>query len=113
MHELSIMVEALRMAEEAAQAAQAKRIVAVKLRVGRLSGVVPEAMEFAWDAVRSGTMAENAVLEIESVPAVCWCAHCQSEFESPDFFNECPKCRRGDGELRRGSELEIVNIEVE
>lgn len=113
MHELSIMAEALRMAEEAAEAAKAERIVAVRLRVGRLSGVVPEAMEFAWDVVCRDTLAEGALLRIESVPAVCWCAYCQSEFESPDFFSECPRCLQPSGDLRRGRELEIVNVEVE
>jgi hydrogenase nickel incorporation protein HypA/HybF len=113
MHELSIMMEAIRMAVEAARAADAQRITAVKLRVGRLSGVVPEAMQFAWDVVRQGTIAETALLDIQSVSVASWCPACQSEFEVLDLFNECPQCHQPGGEIRRGRELEIASVEVE
>ena len=113
MHEVAIMTEAVRMAAESAQAAGAKRITALKLRVGQLSGVVPEAMQFAWDVVRRGTMLEDAELEIESVSAVCWCAACQAEFESKEFWGQCPRCRELSGELRHGRELEIAAVELE
>ena len=112
MHEVAIMSEAVRMAVEAAQAAGAQRIVGLRLRVGRLSGVVPEAMEFAWDVVRRNTIAETAWLKIESVPAACWCEACQEEFECLDLFNECPRCHSPSGELRRGRELEIAAVEI-
>jgi hydrogenase nickel incorporation protein HypA/HybF len=113
MHEVSIMAEAIRMAVESAQAAGARRIIGLRLRVGKLSGAVPEAMEFAWDVVRQGTMAEGAWLKIESVAGTCWCAACQAEFECADFFVECPRCHNPSGDLRRGRELEIAVVELE
>ena len=112
MHELSIMTEALRMAVEAAQAAGATRVLQVRLRVGRLSGVVPEALQFAFDVVCRDTMAVGAGLEIESVPVVCWCETCRLEFEGADFFNECPRCHNVSGELRHGREIEIAAVEM-
>ena len=112
MHEVSIMTEAVRMAVEAAQAAGAQQVTGLRLRVGRLSGAVPEAMEFAWDVVRRGTIAETARLEIESIPAACWCAACRAEFNCTDFFDECPRCHNLSGELRRGRELEIASVEM-
>ena len=113
MHEVSIMTEALRMAEDAAQTAGAGRVLKLRLRVGSLSGVVPDALRFAFDVVRENTLAANATLEIEAVPAACWCAACQAEFECADFFNECPRCHQPGGDLRRGRELEIAAVEVE
>ena len=113
MHEVAIMTEALRMAEDAAKSAGAARIVRLKLRLGSLSGVVPESMRFAFDVVSHDTMAAGAVLEIEPVQAVCWCSTCQSEFECADFFNECPRCHNPSGELRRGREMEIAAVELE
>jgi len=113
MHEVSIMAEAVRMAVEAAQTAGAQRILGLRLRVGRLSGAVPAALRFAWDVVRSGTMAEGASLDIESVAAICWCATCHTEFECHDFLNECPRCHNLSGELRRGRELDIASVELE
>jgi hydrogenase nickel incorporation protein HypA/HybF len=113
MHELSIMEEAVRMAVDAAKSAGKSRVLALRLRVGALSGVVPEAMRFAFDVVCSDTIAAGASLEIESVPAACWCETCRAEFECADFFIECPRCHKVSGELRRGRELEIAAVEVE
>lgn len=106
------MAEAVRMAVESAQAAGARRITGLKLRVGKLSGAVPEAMTFAWDVVRKDTLAGDATLTIEAVSAACWCATCQAEFECQDFMSECPRCHELSGALRRGRELEIAAIEV-
>jgi len=113
MHEVSIMTEAVRMAVEAAQAAGARRVTGLRLRVGRLSGAVPEAMNFAWDVVRRDTLAADAWLAIDSVGAASWCANCEMEFGCQDFFNACPRCDRVSGELRRGRELEIASVELE
>jgi hydrogenase nickel incorporation protein HypA/HybF len=112
MHEVSIMAEAVRMAAEIARESGAARITELKLRVGTLSSAVPEAMQFAWGVVSRNTMAENATLEIETVPASSWCVACQVEFSGTDFFNECPRCHQPSGELRRGRELEIASVEI-
>ena len=112
MHELSIMTEAMRMAVDAASSAGADRILKLRLRIGSLSGVVPESMRFAFDVVCHGTKAEGASLEIELVEAAYWCPTCRAEFKSRDFFNECDRCHNMSGELRRGRELEIAAVEV-
>lgn len=112
LHEVSIMQEAVRMAVETAKASGASRVLALRLRVGRLSGAVPEAMRFAFDAVCRDTPAEGAALEIEPVTAACWCAHCRKEFDCNEFLGECPDCHAVSGELRRGRELEIAAVEV-
>ena len=113
MHEVSIMEEAVRMAVDAAKAAGKTRVVVLRLRVGTLSGVVPEALRFAFDVVCSDTIAAGASLEIESVPGAFWCAPCRMEFECANFFTECPRCHNVSGELRRGREMEIADVEVE
>jgi hydrogenase nickel incorporation protein HypA/HybF len=112
-HEMSIMAEAVRMAVESAQAAGARRVTGLRLRVGSLTGAVPEAMQFAWDVLRRETPADDAWLQIESVTAACWCSKCREEFECADLFNECPRCHLVSGELRRGRELEIAAVEIE
>lgn len=113
MHEVAIMTEAVRMALESAQAAGARRVTALKLRIGALSGVVPEALQFAWDVVRGDTVLADARLEIESVPAACWCVTCQAEFACQEFLSECPRCHDLSGDLRRGRELDIAALELE
>src|SRR6185295_5741285 len=108
MHELSLMTEAVRMAVEAAKRAGRDRVLLLRMRVGALSGAVPEALRFAFDAASSGTIAEGATLEINPVPAVCWCEICRAEFEGADFMAECPRCHTPGGEWRRGRELELA-----
>lgn len=106
------MQNTLILAEKQAQTNGATQIHRLRLRVGVMSGVVPEALEFAFQALRPETMAANAVLEIDTVPAASWCAACQSEFPSEDLIFECPRCQRPSAELRRGTELELVAVEV-
>lgn len=113
MHEVAIMTEAVRMAVDAAKSAGKSRVTGLRLRIGSLSGVVPDAMRFAFDVVCRDTRAAGAWLEIEAVPAACWCATCRTEFECADFFNECPRCHDVSGELRRGRELDIAAVEMD
>jgi hydrogenase nickel incorporation protein HypA/HybF len=112
MHEVSIMEEAVRLAADAAKSAGKSRIMVLRLRVGVLSGVVPDALRFAFDVVCKDTIAAGATLEIEPVTGLCRCATCDSEFECTDFFNECPSCHNVSGELQRGRELEIASVEM-
>jgi hydrogenase nickel incorporation protein HypA/HybF len=77
MHEVSLMQNAVDLAVDYALAHDAKRIERLTLRVGELSGVVIEALEFAFDAVTQGTIAESVELCIEKIPAICYCADCQ------------------------------------
>lgn len=112
MHEVAIMQSAVETALEQARLAGASRVAVIRLRVGSLAGVAPEALEFACTEVTRGTPAEGARLEIENVPAMAWCAVCQREFPCDDYFAECPRCRTECLELRRGRELQLSSLEI-
>jgi len=107
------MDSALNMAVEQAQKAGAVRVLVVRLRIGTLSGVVPEALQFAFEALVPGTLAEGAALDIVNVPARFWCSNCAQEFTSDDFFAECPNCHEPSGDLRAGREMELASMEIE
>jgi hydrogenase nickel incorporation protein HypA/HybF len=113
MHELSIMQNALNQALREAGLAGATRVHEIRLRIGVLSGVVPDALRFAFEALVPGTAAHGAVLTIEEVPARFWCAVCHRDFVSANFFAECPDCGATSGELRAGRELELSSMEVD
>jgi hydrogenase nickel incorporation protein HypA/HybF len=113
MHEYSIMQSALNQALEEARRAGAVRVHQIRLRVGVLSGVVPEALQFAFEALTAGTPAEGATLAIDDVPARFWCAPCGREFVSANLYSECPDCGTPSNELRAGRELELNSMEVE
>lgn len=113
MHELGIMESALGLVQRYAAENHACRVERVVLRIGTLSGVDPESLRFAFDVVSRGTPAEGAELEIESVPAVAYCAGCQREFPGTDrgFIFACPNCGDLCGEIRRGREIELGRLE--
>ena len=113
MHELSIMQSALNVALAQARQAGATQVHEIRLRIGALSGVVPDALEFAFEALVPGTLAEHAKLAFEHVPARFWCATCSWEFQSDDMFAECPDCHSLSGELRAGREMEVASLEID
>jgi hydrogenase nickel incorporation protein HypA/HybF len=113
MHEFSIMQSALNQALGEARQAGAARVHELSLRVGALSGVVPEALQFAFEALTPGTPAEGARLTIENVPARFWCAACLREFVSANLYAECPDCGQPSAELRAGRELELCSLQVD
>jgi hydrogenase nickel incorporation protein HypA/HybF len=113
MHEVSIMQDALERAFEVLEREGATRILMLRLRIGALSGVVPEALEFAFEAITPGTPAEGGRLEIERVAVSCACRGCGASFEPPDIIFVCPQCQEISSDVRAGMELEIASMEVE
>lgn len=116
MHELSIAVSLVDAAQEKAVDAGADRVSAVHLRLGALSGVVRDALEFAFETAIENTMLENATLDIEEVPAVAFCPQCEAEKTlseaHPAFRAMCPDCGASTPELQQGEELEITALEI-
>lgn len=106
------MQSILEVALEKASASAVQHIYSLRLRVGSLTGVVPEALEFAFQALRQDTLAAEAQLEIETVPVTCWCQSCQIEFQPEDYLHDCPQCRQPTAEIRHGLELELVSMET-
>ena len=112
MHEASIIEAVLERACEEALKAGASRVERIRLRVGVLAGVVPEALQFAFEALRQGTPAAGARLEIESAPATVRCLDCGSTREVLEFDFTCPACS---GLLivdTGGHQLELIQLEV-
>ena len=112
MHEVGLMENALAIALKRAADEGAQHIHQLTMRVGPLSGVVAEALEFAFDVLARGTIAEGATLEVERVPILCYCSTCRLEFQPDDLFCECPGCHTPSGEVRQGRELELASLEV-
>ncbi len=112
MHEVSLMQDTLILATREAKRAGGSRIHRLQMQIGPLSGVVPEALSFAFDILAKGTMAEGAALEIEPVPIVCYCADCGREFTPADMCCECTACGKPSLEVRRGREMQLCSVEV-
>ncbi|MBV5260731.1 hydrogenase maturation nickel metallochaperone HypA [Synechococcus moorigangaii CMS01] len=112
MHEVAIMTETVAIANAAAERQNATKIVGLTMRIGAMSGVVPEALSFAFEAVADGTLAEEAKLTIETIPVTCYCAQCDRHFTPPDLFYECPLCGNLSQQIMSGKEVELKSLEV-
>jgi hydrogenase nickel incorporation protein HypA/HybF len=108
MHELAIT--------ESIVAAVAERmgdtpIRRLKVEIGRLSGVVPDAVRFCFELAAAGTTLEGAALEIDELPGRVRCRSCGVEFDTDDVIAIC-MCGGVGGEAVRGAELRIREVEV-
>ena len=113
MHELSIALSLIEGATEEAARLGNVRVEALHLRIGPLSGVVREALEFSFDLAAEGTPIAGARLAIEEVPVAVWCTACGAEREllSLQHFR-CPVCDTSTPDVVRGRELELRALEV-
>ncbi|HWE39178.1 MAG TPA: hydrogenase maturation nickel metallochaperone HypA [Isosphaeraceae bacterium] len=112
MHELSIALSILDLAEEEAGRHDG-RVAAVHLRLGALSGVVREALVSAFELAREGTPLAVADLVVEEVPIASYCPSCAVEVVPPTIWElRCPACGAPTLEILRGRELEVVALEI-
>ena len=109
MHELSVARSVVRTVVAALPDPDA-RVTGVRLRVGALSSVVPEALAFAWDAATDGSPLGQSELVVETVPIVLDCPTCGAQ-KLPELQSlRCPVCGELCGEVSAGDELEIADV---
>lgn len=114
MHELSIAMSIVEIAEEEAERRALSRIQGVHLKLGALSGVVREALLSAYELAREGSRVEAAALIIQDVPIVIYCRACDDEslVESVQHLC-CCRCGTLSSEVISGREMELIGLEVE
>lgn len=112
MHEMSLIESVVEIACETAAQHGAAGIRAIRLDVGRLSHVDPEALLFCYDAVRRGSLAEGARLEINRIAGEGWCLDCEKTVPLTERFGACPECGRYHVQMTAGDELKIRDLEV-
>lgn len=113
MHELSIALSIVEAAEEEVQRQGGGEVCTVHLRLGPLSGVVREALQFSWELACAGTPLERSELTIENVPVRIYCGTCAAEGDPVSA--QCLYCARCGGTSCRvtaGAELEVVSLEL-
>ncbi len=114
MHELSIAMSIVEMAEEEAAQRGGVQVNAVHLRLGALSGVVKDALLSSYEMACEGTPLQGSRLVIEKVPVVVFCPSCkvQRPLSSVQLFC-CAECGTPTSEVVQGKEIEVVALEIE
>lgn len=86
-------------------------VAAVRLEIGRLSGVVTDSIRFCFEVVANGTGLQDARLDIDEPTGRAYCRNCGDEFELDDPIMLCP-CGSADLEVLSGQQLRIISVEV-
>ena len=88
-----------------------RRVSTIGLKIGQRSGVVQDALEFAFDALKINTVLEKSKLEIEIIALEGKCKQCGLTFKPENSFLVCPKCDSF-ADIIAGQELLIDFIEA-
>ena len=112
MHELSIAMSIVEMATEEAERRGAQ-VNAVHLKMGLLSGIVPEALLSSYEIACDDTPLKGSRLLIEEIPIIVYCSKCEAQrtLSSMQLFC-CPDCGTPTGDVIQGRELEVVALEL-
>jgi hydrogenase nickel incorporation protein HypA/HybF len=113
MHELAITQSMLNLVLEQAQKAGAKEVKRINLVIGKMSGFAEESVQFYFDLISKGTIAERAVLSFKTIPTTARCQGCGKFFEPKESDWSCPYCQSNSVEIVAGEELQVESIEVE
>ena len=109
MHELAITCSIVDLVLEAADE---RKVARVTLEIGKLAGVMPDAIAFCFPEVAKGTQLEDATLEIHEIDGLARCHLCGAEFSTPSMLTACA-CGSLQFVRLRGEELNVKSIEID
>ncbi len=113
MHELSIAQSIVDIVGQYVPPADQEHVRKITVRIGAMAGVVPDSLEFCFTAVIHSTPLAEAVMEIEHVPFTVSCHSCNSTSATEPGLALCPLCGSVDTEVKSGTELQVVSIDVD
>lgn len=95
MHEISLMTNILEITIQEMRKHNTEKLLAIHVRCGGLSNVVPDSMRFAFEALTKGSIFEGAILHLNVEALSLECTVCKHVFESQrrDYIDmPCPSC---------------------
>jgi len=114
MHEVTVCDSLLDLVEETARKHGAKQVISVRVRIGEISGVVPELLLHAFEVLApERQLTRKASLVMDRVKPLARCEACGKDFEPTDYIFICPACGSGKTKLIAGDELSLDRIEME
>ena len=112
MHELGIVFHLMDLVEQVAEEHELSSVARVHLRLGEVSGVLPDYLQDCWRwAADKQDLTRGAELDVEQVDAVTLCHACGTTYGTVEHGRTCPTCGSPDTVLVSGLEIELVTIE--
>jgi hydrogenase nickel incorporation protein HypA/HybF len=112
MHELSIMMNIVDIAEEQVHKASASSVDRIEIEIGQLAGVEMDAFDFAWEIAIDKTVLQHAEKVIHRIEGKARCTECETEFQMSELFDPCPNCGSYFSNLLAGKELRVKSLVV-
>lgn len=112
MHELSIASAIVAEVRDAMVANDVESVSEVTVKIGRLSGIVADALEFGWEIVRQETVLADTSITIIEEPVVVWCPVGDHALELEGMIFRCEQHDCTTPEILSGERLEIVRFTV-
>lgn len=110
MHELTIASALVEQVCSVANARRAAGVAEINIRMGALCGIA-RSLYFCFPSAARGTLCEHAVLNIEEVPLVVMCTHCNAEKTPAALYNfRCPDCGRPTPRVLKGREMQLLSV---
>jgi hydrogenase nickel incorporation protein HypA/HybF len=113
MHELSIVMGIIEIAEEAVASKPDYAVKSIELEIGTMAGVIPEALDMAWESAIKDTFLEFAERKISWVKAEARCSDCGKDFDIKVLYDACPHCGSFYSDVLKGKELRVKALEIE
>ena len=112
MHELSIAQNIIEIVNDNLNDHQKNIVKSVRVKVGKLTNILPDSLVFSFEALVKDTDLDGAVLEIEHLPIKIKCAECGAVSTSDDFQFSCEKCGGNQIKILSGNEFLVSEIEL-
>lgn len=112
MHELSIALGIVKIAEDETKKANAKKVTKIELEIGVLAGVEIDSLNFVWSSAVEDTVLEFAEKEVVVINGMGKCIDCDTEFNMENIYDCCPKCGSNFKGILQGKELKVKTLEV-
>ena len=112
MHEMSIAMSIVKIAEEEARKARVSHFSSIDLEIGTLAGIEFDALEFVWEAAVQKTVLEKAERRIKKIPAKARCGDCERVYSLEFIHDNCPDCGSFLKTIIQGKELRVKSLEM-
>ena len=113
MHEAGIAQNLIDAVTARLAATPSARVTAIHVRVGELSGVSSDALDFAFQCLAATTPLSGAKLVFDTVPLIVACDACGRTSPVEDLVFRCGACGSERTRIVSGRELEVRTLELE
>ncbi|HML49618.1 MAG TPA: hydrogenase maturation nickel metallochaperone HypA [Clostridia bacterium] len=113
MHEAALAQNLFRIVQNALSGHEGAKVLKVNILAGALAGVMPDALCFAFDALKPGTPLASAEMVIQVQPVRVTCGDCGENYEPKAFPCVCPACRGRSFRILDGEDVIVQSLELD